>query len=572
MNYKIYVIALIASIACAMHTTPPTDQELKETIQRDFPEIIFKRSNRATGKELEAVWPVSDTIVPLNRFLLGILYNIIIDKDPNKRKTAHVRFFGETPSISKKEQDFWKKRDLRAKNKLEEVLAQSIETKKTPRIALISSGGGFRAMISLAGFVNKINELDLLDTIHMIGGVSGSTWLIYPWMASKQPFSKFYPEFVQRVLTGILKADPTESIQNIATFSGSIAESFLRRLAFHEMPTTIDVYGLLLGLHLFDTKTKQKYPFTTLSSIAPHVASGTVPLPVGTAIVQHNDRASDEVEFNPFEVINYGLKSGCPSFGFGRDFYNGKSMSKHPAQTAGYIMGICGSAFSQKVKNYLPTIKDFLKPSTFFLPIFDLIEKTPIGDSRLFPAYIRNYTRGMNASPDKNSRFHAHIDAGLDYDAPMLPTLNPARNIDIIILVESGSNVNWSGSLTILQKVAQERGYPFPHIDYEHARTHPYSIFDDGPDSAAPTIIYVPLVKNPNYSEEFDPWPLIYPYQNNFLHMMNFWYTQEQYDLLAGLFSTAAEELCPDLIESIKNSINKKDQGIRPLNTYGETV
>ncbi len=546
----------------------PTDEELISTIQNYFPEIQFEQKTRQTN-ELSATLSLPDENIelPLNRFLLGILYNIILDKDPNKFKTAHVRYFGKNHSVYPEEKTFWAKRDQYAANTLQKLLNRPVESKTTPRIALISSGGGFRAMISFAGFTNKLNQLGILDAVHMIGGVSGSTWLIYPWMASKKPYTEFYPEFVERVLKGILGVEPKEFAQNIASFSGSIAEAFLRRLAFHEIPTSIDLYGLMLGLHLFDQKSKKNYAWTTLSSIKTHVASGNVPLPIGTAIVQHEGRKGDEVEFNPFEVINYGLDAGCPGFGFGRDFYNGKSLSKHPAQTIGYLMGICGSAFSQQVKTYIPTIKDFLKPQPFFLPIFDLIEKSPLGESRLFPAFVRNYTRGMNASPDKNTRFHAYIDAGIDYDAPMLPTLNPDRNIDIIILVESGSNVNWSGSLQVLEDVARANNRPFPHIDYEKARTNPFSVFDDGPDSPAPIVFYVPLVKNPSYSEEFDPWPLIYPYQNNFLHMMNFFYTKEQYNLLAGLFEAAATQMHQDLITKLLEAIDKKERGIRPQNS-----
>ncbi|HAU30460.1 MAG: hypothetical protein UV79_C0013G0008 [candidate division TM6 bacterium GW2011_GWF2_43_17] len=567
MKHPSWLILILFFLVPYTYAENPSDEELKNTIQSHFPEIVFEQNTRHAG-DLSALLPIHNEgiTLPLNRFILGILYNIILDKNPNKHKTARVRYFGKNHSICSEEKAFWEKRDQYAAQALEKVLNRPINTKTTPRIALISSGGGFRAMISFAGFANKLNQFGILDAVHMIGGVSGSTWLIYPWMASKKSFTEFYPEFVERVLNGILGVEAKEFAHNITTFSGSIAEAFLRRLAFHEIPTSIDLYGLMLGLHLFDTKSKKNYAWTSLSSIKPHVTSGTVPLPIGTAIVQHEGQKSDEVEFNPFEVINYGLDAGCPGFGFGRDFYNGKSLSRHPAPALGYLMGICGSAFSQKVKTYIPTIKDFLKPKPFFVPLFDLIEKSCLGESRLFPAFVRNYTRGMNASPDKRARFHAYIDAGIDYDAPMLPTLNPERNIDIIILVESGSNVNWSGSLEVLARVAKANNRPFPHIDYERARSNPFSVFDDGPDSPAPIVFYVPLVKNPSYSEEFDPWPLIYPYQNNFLHMMNFFYTREQYNLLAGLFETAASQMYQNLTQKLLEAIDKKERGIRPQN------
>ncbi|KAL0194272.1 hypothetical protein M9458_012568, partial [Cirrhinus mrigala] len=45
-----------------------------------------------------------------------------------------------------------------------------------PNIALLSSGGGQRAMVGLLGSLVELNKAGLLDCILYLSGISGSTW------------------------------------------------------------------------------------------------------------------------------------------------------------------------------------------------------------------------------------------------------------------------------------------------------------------------------------------------------------------------------------------------------------
>uniref|UniRef100_A0A3Q4AV70 PLA2c domain-containing protein n=1 Tax=Mola mola TaxID=94237 RepID=A0A3Q4AV70_MOLML len=47
---------------------------------------------------------------------------------------------------------------------------------RVPHIALLGSGGGERAAVSLVGSLYQMAEEGLLDTLFYIGGISGSTW------------------------------------------------------------------------------------------------------------------------------------------------------------------------------------------------------------------------------------------------------------------------------------------------------------------------------------------------------------------------------------------------------------
>lgn len=47
---------------------------------------------------------------------------------------------------------------------------------QVPVIAILGSGGGFRAMVGFAGVMKALYESGILDCATYIAGLSGSTW------------------------------------------------------------------------------------------------------------------------------------------------------------------------------------------------------------------------------------------------------------------------------------------------------------------------------------------------------------------------------------------------------------
>ena len=60
---------------------------------------------------------------------------------------------------------------------------------KVPSIAIVGSGGGFRAMVSLSGVYCALKDMGLLDCATYAAGLSGSTWFVVS--LSKAPFERF---------------------------------------------------------------------------------------------------------------------------------------------------------------------------------------------------------------------------------------------------------------------------------------------------------------------------------------------------------------------------------------------
>ncbi len=538
------------------------DQELYNSISQNFPDIQLKYSSENTRNgdaTIQGAILINDQTIEVPRFFLAFLHHLLLNNQATKNKKARIRrTIGNDRPLAPEEINFLGERTPICKKEIEHLLGYQIEESDTPHIALVGSGGGFRAMLSTAGACSGLFESNLLHTLEYIGGVSGSTWFISAWLASKEPFDKFYPAFKKRVADTLLHEAFTTGCINILTFIGIITETFIRRLAYREVPTIIDLYGLLLGLELFDPHSKENYAECTLSSRANYVMSGQFPMPICMSVQPYNNNTKfHEIEFTPFEVLHYGINGACPTFGFGRKFKCGKSTTNHPALTLGYLMGIWGSAFTLALKQIFPMIAHELKPSFLFKPLTMAITETPLGDFQLFPSYIRNPVRHFQNGGDANSKFHIHIDAGAQYNIPIQPILRKERNLEMIIIVEASGNCKDAPNLTDLEKEARAAGRPFPVIDYEKAKSQPYTIFNDGLDANTPIIVYLPLAKNDAYDASFDPQALL-ANSGDFLNTGNFAYTPAQIELLTGLMAFNAKAAVPEIKQAIETLIQRK--------------
>lgn len=57
-----------------------------------------------------------------------------------------------------------------------DVVVVLLSSLQVPVIAVLGSGGGFRAMVGFAGVMKALFESGVLDCATYIAGLSGSTW------------------------------------------------------------------------------------------------------------------------------------------------------------------------------------------------------------------------------------------------------------------------------------------------------------------------------------------------------------------------------------------------------------
>lgn len=482
------------------------------------------------------------------RSILGNLASALklVANDPNKNRSATLRI---SEDLSKEEQDFLLKRKVKVKACLEKFLDQQIGSNKVPNIAFCGSGGGLRAMFSTIGVLTGLEKLDLLDAITYFAALSGSTFALSSWMVHKNKAID-----TQRFLINQF------SRLFVSNFEiNEVIKTAIGRALYGQKLSPVNLYGALLANRLFADLGNQAYHIK-LSETSKAITNGDFPFPIYTAISTSKvNNKFNWFEFNPYEVsFKYNNDQiSIPSWALGRKFKNGHTSSKAPENSLGFVIGICGSAFTisaeELVKMYHKSIPFFLRQSLEFITT-----KTDFGDLRILPGAIYNplfrYTkRTRNNIPYQNLDTLYLIDAGIDFNVPTPPLLKPERNVDIILIMDSSSDIINAPELKKAENYAKFYNLRFPKIDYSQISSKNISVFSNK-DPKVPTIIYIPLIKNPNYSV-FDPTD---HETNKYLNTFNLHYTEEESADLCGLTTFNILSNKQILKDTILATINNK--------------
>ena len=81
--------------------------------------------------------------------------------------------------MCEEEKAFRKLRSKIATNNLRKLLGKEKGPRnehETPCIAVLGSGGGYRALCGFTGGLTALQELGILDSVMYMNGVSGTTW------------------------------------------------------------------------------------------------------------------------------------------------------------------------------------------------------------------------------------------------------------------------------------------------------------------------------------------------------------------------------------------------------------
>ena len=360
---------------------------------------------------------------------------------------------------------------------------------KFPKIAIVASGGGIRAMLATLGFLRGLEQINLLNAITYTCGLSGSTWAIGPWIASGQT--------VERYITENNIIEKVENFKGIKGALAEIAKNFLTtednqiKTVFGQQWTFVDSWGLYISKNLL------LRPNMQLSQQVPQVTDGSKPLPIYTAVTS-DARTRDWFEFTPFEVGSLGRKIFIPSWSFGRQFISGISQDFPPEQSFGYLLGIFGSAMGAR-------LKDVIGP------------KITAAEWNITAGIIPNFCFGIDGSTNDNIEL---VDAGADFNLPYPPIsgLHPGRKADIIIFLDAsgefGPEVGGELRKVIAwqqkQQKEQYQDLKWPDDMEEWASTKPpktrdlrIKAFTGDARTGKPTVIYMPLALDLNEHEGF---------------------------------------------------------------------
>jgi cytosolic phospholipase A2 len=418
-----------------------------------------------------------------------------IVNNPYKNTAASVRIGF---NLSPEELSYKQKRRAKIKQALEKLLNRSLDGKYIPEIALIFSGGGYRAMLYSTGFLTAADELGLFDTIMYQVSLSGSTWavgyLTQLYSQKNMPLKKAAAELPKKLSKGLGEMTPDEF--------GLLIDALLVKEAFEQLDiTSTDIFGLLLGNRLFNDFGSLRHR-VYLSDQRRVITSAEWPLPIYTAVGAESIEAeSMTYEFSPFEVwAPWGM--AIPSFTFGDSFSSGKRLKTEglfaPEQPFDILMGTFGAAYAVSNQRIYEEIKE--KAPDFLHPLFKPAS-TEIAQQRIAASSYYNFMAGIAQSPLRNQKTLKLSDAGLGPTGglPYAPVSGEhnRRKPDVIIVIDVSENITDAKDLKKMEEFAKNKKLPFPPVsNYVGLDKKTMSVFRDTKNSQVPIIIYMPRVKD----------------------------------------------------------------------------
>lgn len=383
----------------------------------------------------------------------------------------------------------------------EDMLNENLSDDDVLEIAFSCSGGGWRAMCCSAGFISGADKIGLLDSATYISSLSGSTWLIGPWIYSGSSIEDYRRRVINIAAMGINIKSPREAVH--------LLDDIFVKLSCLEDVNIIDFYGALLANTLLRGLGANPHKIY-LSEQRKVIDSGKFPMPIYTAILAEKGMPEYSFEFTPYEVGSRWNRSYIPIWAFGRRFDSGKSINNAPEQYMGFMLGIFGSAFAASFREaYSAIIEKAKLPSILNTPFTEstfsifkgflniLSNNKLLSDIRLFWAKVPNYVYNYNKVPEYNSYRNLKLaDAGVSMNNPVFAAYRkPADGSapDIIFVFDSSPSINFD-ELKGLCKYAKENNIKFPEIKEYKVDKHIISVFMDESDVNVPAIVYMPIV------------------------------------------------------------------------------
>lgn len=389
-----------------------------------------------------------------------------------------------------------------------------------------------------------------------MAGLSGSTWAIAPWIASGKDITTYIDELHTKIENGITPLYKPWQVKQVC-------DSLITKMFNKQLLSTVDIYGPLLANTLLADLGENSITHT-FTKTHKRVKKGIYPLPIYTALATNKD-PYEWIEFSPFHIQNCSNAPfvSIPTWSFGRSFKKGISQNFSKEQSLGYFLGIYGSAFGVDMHDIIQILNATISTIEMQLPdgtahylqrVLQTLADGPLDEMRLIPSMLPNFMYQL-----ANSRFEEHkrltlVDAGIDFNLPIAPLLNTARDLDIIIVYDASTTVKNGKHLLRAARYAQVHELPFPSLTNKPLGKELITVLKDESNPQAPIIIYIPRITNAMYNI-FDPEQHM---PNGFCGTLNFTYSAEQINLLAGLSTFTVQQQSDVIYDVIKEVIDQK--------------
>lgn len=474
----------------------------------------------------------------------------------------------------------------RIKQKIKPALAVLFaqEVENVPKIAIVGTGGGYRALTENTGFLLgaekiKWGDYSFLDATLYITGLSGSTWQITSMIASGKDSVQGYASEVFKKMFGIfaktgLEDMPSEQDRKlydavrVIKYEYDQDSAFVQRYGAQIASTLLKWDGSLASNEWNDAKNRQRF---AMSDLRDYLNDGQWPLPICTAVAKNAFQSdiNEWYEFSPFEVAKTPKKDqhviGVPTEYFGSIFNEARLQYLAPEHPLAYLLGIFGSAFSVDPESL--GLKVAEKAGDFVAEFAKSTFAKLAGKQGFYASSNPNFAYGMQVgkSIDNRDRIflidggHAVIEKHR-HNFGSTPIL--WRDVDIAIMCDSHRNKGGAPHLQASVDQAKRMGYTLIDEQELQEKIHSigqssFTVFDEAfKKGVGPIVIYMKGKQNDQYDQNFDP------SKEPFTDTTNFDYSEQQFKTLSGLCSHIMIEAQGAIENAIRAVVYKKNSDL----------
>ncbi|KAL2303574.1 hypothetical protein Nmel_008849 [Mimus melanotis] len=520
------------------------------------------------------------------------------------------------------EKNFLQKRKKFVASALKKALhlEHDLQDHEVPVVAVMTTGGGTRALTSLLGNLLGLQKLGLLDAISYITGSSGSTWTLSHLYQSADWSHKDLSRPIADVRRHMTKCKLScfylESLKYYAK------ELKLRKQEGYQI-SSVDFWGLLLEKALDDGKNNHK-----LSDEQEALSQGQNPLPIYMILNIKEDYSLSEfkewVEFTPYEVgfLKYGAFIRAEDFG--SEFFMGRLMKKLPESRICFMKGEEPSPSNRRheLETYLVTpecgimgiIRRILTERVMVSKFYNFLKGFQLHNeylqSKKFCIWKDTVLEHFPNQLTETAEFMCLADTAGYIDISYPPLMRPERKVDVVLhlnyssgsqtldflqkryplypkllghpscshgrfiyLVEIKANEKKEKPLEEASKYFQKQGIPFPKIhmsEEEKKNLKECYIFEDTETPEAPTVVFFPLV-NDSFKKYKEPGVERSPAEmaqgdvdvstiSSPYCLNSFTYTGEDFDKLIKLTSYNIQNNQHLILQALNSAIEQKRQ------------
>ena len=411
------------------------------------------------------------------------------------------------------------KADAALKSWLQETNS-TFDTSKMPTVALTSSGGGYRALLSGAGVVQGFDARDsnigtsgVFQGLTYHAGLSGGSWLLSSLAGNNYPT-------ITSLKNGLWKQAFQDSLLDPAYLLATpaylaVTNDILAKQDAGFLPTLTDPWGRLLSYQLlYGIDGGVAIRLSSITSLS-NFTTSNVPYPIITGLgVNTFDGQclpgpnATNYEITPFEFGSWdsGVSAFTQTKYLGTPLSNGLPINRTCVENydnLGYVLGTSSSLFNEACQSVPATNMT----ANIFDDLATIVQKAHALSTRdeyaVYPNPFHNYARSSLVSAQAELDL---VDGGEALqNNPIFPLLQPSRGVDVIIVNDnSADSNNFPNGSEILTTYVQSLNagltkMPFiPSVDTfvsEGLNKHP--TFFGCNDTTKITIVYLP---NVNYT------------------------------------------------------------------------